>query len=84
MKQVQEQAALAEASRESSERQVRELQRCIDEIERVGVRQLKNEIRVLERKVCRHLLPGQQLKTCLYLKLHCFLKIILILWIWVR
>ena len=54
MKQVQEQAALAEASRESSERQVKELQRHIDEIERVGVRQLKNEIRVLERKVCFH------------------------------
>ena len=67
MKQVQEQAALAEASRESSERQVRELQRCIDEMERVGVRQLKNEIRVLERKVCCHLLPGQQLgKLWLY------------------
>ena len=52
MKQVQEQAAVAEAYRESSERQVRELQRHIEEIERVGVRQLKNEIRVLERKVC--------------------------------
>ena len=56
MKQVQEQAAVAEASRESSERQVRELQRHIEEIERVGVRQLKNEIRVLERKVCLFLL----------------------------
>ena len=51
MKQVQEQAAIAEVARESSERQVRELQRHIDEMERVGVRQLKNEIRSLERKV---------------------------------
>lgn len=56
MKQIQEQAATAEVSRESSERQVRELQRHIDEIERVGVRQLKNEIRVLERKVFYQLL----------------------------
>eukprot|EP00795_Rhopilema_esculentum_P009255 gene9255-16943_t len=51
MKQVQDQAAIAEVARESSERQVRELQRHIDEMERVGVRQLKNEIRLLERKI---------------------------------
>ncbi len=41
----------AEVARESSEKQIRELQRQMDEMERVGVRALKNEIRALERKV---------------------------------
>eukprot|EP00794_Sanderia_malayensis_P009347 gene9347-10332_t len=41
----------AEVARDSSEKQVKELQRHIDEMERIGVRALKNEIRMLERKV---------------------------------